>query len=49
VLTDQLRKEFEVYGTSNCAANAMLIDTLRALAELYCEHIWKENYPPTQG
>ena len=46
VLTDQLRKEFEVYGTSNCAANAMLIDTLRALAELYCEHIWKENYPP---
>jgi len=49
VLTDQLRKEFEVYGTSNCAANAMLIDTLRALAELYCEHIWKENYPPPHG
>lgn len=22
VLTDQLRKEFEIYGTSNCAANA---------------------------
>jgi hemerythrin-like domain-containing protein len=49
VLTDQLRKEFEVYGASNCAANAMLIDTLRALAELYCEHIWKEKNPPTHG
>jgi hemerythrin-like domain-containing protein len=49
VLTDRLRQEFEVYGTSNCAANAMLIDTLRALAELYCEHIWKEDYPPPHG
>src|SRR5581483_6736438 len=44
LLTHKLKKAVDVYAASDGRADAALISTLRALAELYSDHIWKENY-----
>ncbi len=43
LLTNQLGNTMDVYSL-NEKANATLISTLRALAEVYSDHMWKEHY-----
>jgi len=44
LLTNQLGNSVDVYSLNDDIANECLISTLRALAELYSDHVWKENY-----
>ena len=44
VLVHQLANAVEAYSNSAGTVTGTLIDTLRALAELYPDHIWKEDY-----
>jgi hemerythrin-like domain-containing protein len=43
-LSDQLSSAVSVYVKSDGAVTDTLIDTLHSLAELYPDHIWKEDY-----
>lgn len=42
-LIEELANSIAVYE-QNGGVNGMMMDTLRALAELYADHIWKEDY-----
>ena len=44
MLVHQLSGAVELYGKSDGSVNGTLIDTLRAISEIYLDHIWKENY-----
>ncbi|MGE5109533.1 MAG: hemerythrin domain-containing protein [Acidobacteriaceae bacterium] len=45
LLTNQLGNSVDVYSLNHeDMAKTRLISTLRALAELYSDHVWKENY-----
>lgn len=44
VLVDQLSSAVRAYIKSDGAVNGTLIDTLKALAEFFPDHLWKENY-----
>ncbi len=44
VLVDQLANAVEAYSKSAGTVTGTLIDSLRALAQLYPDHIWKEDY-----
>lgn len=44
LLTNRLENALDVYSLNDVMANTTLISTLRALAELYSDHVWKENY-----
>lgn len=44
VLTYQLAKAVEVYEKNSGHVTGAVVSTLRALAELYPDHIWKEDY-----
>ena len=44
VLVDQLSKAVEVYAKTDGTVASTLVDTLHSLAELYRDHIWKEDY-----
>jgi hemerythrin-like domain-containing protein len=41
---NRLGNAVEVYSSNDAMANTTLISTLRTLAELYSDHVWKENY-----
>ena len=44
LLTNQLGNALGLYSLNDVMANTTLISTLRALAEVYSDHVWKENY-----
>ncbi len=44
VLVDQLSSAVSAYAKTDAAVSGTLVDTLHSLAELYREHIWKEDY-----
>ncbi len=44
LLTNRLRNSVDLHSLNDDIANTTLISTLRALAELYSDHVWKENY-----
>lgn len=44
MLVDQLANAVEAYEKSASTVTGTLMNTLRALAELYPDHIWKEDY-----
>ncbi len=43
-LVHQLSNGMEVYARTERTVDSALVDSLHSLAELYCDHIWKENY-----
>jgi len=43
-LVHQLSNAVGVYGRTEGTAYNTLVDSLHSLAELYCDHIWKEDY-----
>lgn len=44
VLVDQLTNAVELYSQADDTGIGTLVDTLHALAEIYHDHIWKEDY-----
>jgi hemerythrin-like domain-containing protein len=44
LLTNRLANAVDRYSLSDSMTDTALISTLRALAELYSDHLWKENY-----
>lgn len=44
VLVEQLRNAVDAYSRAEDSVISTLVDTLHALAELYHDHIWKEDY-----
>ncbi len=44
VLVDQLKNAVAAYSGADGMVTEALADTLRSLAELYHDHIWKEDY-----
>lgn len=44
ILVDQLSSSVHAYITSGGVVNGTLIETLKALAEFFPDHIWKEDY-----
>jgi len=44
VLVDQLKNAVDAYSTADDLVTESLAETLRSLAELYHDHIWKEDY-----
>lgn len=44
ILTNQLGYSVDVYSSDDDTGNTRLISTLRALAERYSDHVWKENF-----
>jgi hemerythrin-like domain-containing protein len=44
VLVDQLKNAAAAYSGAGGMGTESLADTLRSLAELYHDHIWKEDY-----
>lgn len=44
VLVDQLSNAVDVYAKTDGTVASTLVDTLHSLAELYRDHIWKEDY-----
>lgn len=44
VLVDQLKNAVAAYSRANGMVAGSLANTLRSLAELYHDHIWKEDY-----
>lgn len=44
VLVDQFGNAVDAYSRTDALMTGSLADTLRSLAELYRDHIWKEDY-----
>jgi len=44
VLVDQLKNAVDAYSRADGMLSGLLPDTLHSLAELYHDHIWKEDY-----
>jgi len=44
MLVDQLSTAVDVYAKTDGVVDSTLVDTLRSLAHMYRDHIWKEDY-----
>jgi hemerythrin-like domain-containing protein len=44
ILVDQLSNAVDIYAKTDGAVASTLVDTLHSLAQMYRDHIWKEDY-----